>query len=87
MHDHITANKLAFQACRFPVTLTTLNSENINTTNKSYIAKNINLPFSSSIVISDNRALALSAEEVSIVGTLEVQLGSELSIYTNSECP
>jgi hypothetical protein len=56
------------------------------TTNKAYIAKSVTIPSTSNIVVGNNSALFINAEEVSINGELEVQSGSVLNIETVTSC-
>lgn len=83
MHECIDDTKLFYRNCKFKTQ--SLNITNF-TTNKAYIAKYVTIPSNSNIVVGNNSALYINAEEVTINGEFEVQLGSVLNIETVPTC-
>ena len=83
MHACIDGGKLFYRNCKFKTH--SLSITNF-TTNKAYIAKYVTIPSTSNIVVGNNSALYINAEEVTIDGPFEVQLGSILSIETVPLC-
>ncbi|MDR2085508.1 MAG: hypothetical protein LBP67_10995 [Bacteroidales bacterium] len=83
MHERIDGIKQSYRNCKYKT-----QSLNITgfTTNKAYIAKYITIPSTSNIVVGNNSALFINAEEVIISGALEVQSGSVLNIETATSC-
>jgi len=83
MHNCIDGTKLYYRNCKYKT-----QSLNITyfTTNKAYIAKQVTIPATSNIVVSNNCALFINAEEVTVDGEFEVQLGSILNIDIVPSC-
>jgi len=83
MHACIDGTKLYYRNCKYKTQ--SLNITNF-TMNKAYIAKQVTIPSASNIVVANNSALFINAEEVTIVGSFEVQSSSILNIETVSSC-
>jgi hypothetical protein len=83
IHACIDGSKLFYRNCKYQTQ--SLSITNF-TTNKAYIAKYVTIPSTSNIIVGNNRALFVNAEEVTINGAFEVQLGSVLSIETVPSC-
>jgi hypothetical protein len=83
MHACIDGGKLYYRNCKYKTQ--SLSITNF-TTNKAYIAKYVTVPSKSNIVVGNNSALFINAEEFTIDGELEVQSGSILSIETVTSC-
>lgn len=66
----------------------TRNSENITnfTDNMAYIAKNIQIPSGSNIVVNNYKGFFINSETFEINGTFEVDLGSVLWVNTVPSC-
>jgi hypothetical protein len=83
MHACIDGGKLYYRNCKYRTQ--SLNITNF-TTNKAYIARYVTIPSKSNIVVGNNSALFINAEEVTIDGPFEVQSGSILNIETVPSC-
>ena len=83
MHACIDGSKLFYRNCKYKTQ--SLNITNF-TTNKAYITKYVTIPSNSNIVVGNNSALFINAEEVMIDGEFEVQLGSVLNVDIVPEC-
>jgi len=83
MHACIDGSKLFYRNCKYKTQF--LNITNF-TTNKTYIAKQVTIPSNNNIVVGNNSALFINAEEFTINGAFEVQSGSILSIETVTSC-
>jgi hypothetical protein len=53
---------------------------------KSYIAKTVTIPSYTSIVVNQNKGLFINAEEFTVNGELEINLGSTLVINSIPNC-
>lgn len=83
VHWTIENEMFEYKPCYYPITNISITSFSENS---SFIAKNIIVPSTSNIVIDDNKAMYINGEEVTINGTFEVKLGSQLIINTEPEC-
>lgn len=73
----------AYKTCYF-----TNSSVNITSfsANKAFIGENVSIPTGSSILVNNNRALFINAEEFVINGAFELQVGSILVVNTLNKC-
>ena len=83
MHACIDENKLFYRNCKYQTQ--TLNITTF-TTNKAYIAKYVIVPSRNSIVVGNNSALFINAEEFTINGEFELQSGSILNVDIIPSC-
>ena len=83
VHENIDIPRLYYRNCKFQ-------TQSLNITNfsasKAYIAKKVTIPSGYNIVVNNNQALFINAEEFTINGQFEVQLGSVFSVETNPSC-
>jgi hypothetical protein len=84
MHECIDGTKLYYRNCKFKTNSLTINSF---TNSKTYIARHITISPAVNIVVENNKSMFLNAEDVTINGPFEVQLGSVFSIETVPACP
>jgi hypothetical protein len=83
MHSVIDGTKLFYRNCKYKIQSLSITSF---TTNKAYIAKQVTIPSTSNIVVGNNSALFVNAEEFTINGQFEVQSGSILNIEIVPSC-
>jgi len=83
MHTCIDGTKLYYRNCKYKTQFLNITSF---TTNKAYIAKQVSVPSNSNIVVGNNSALFINAEEFTIDGYFEVQLGSIVNIDIVPSC-
>jgi len=83
MHSCIDGTKKFYRNCKYKTQSVNITSF---TTNKAYIAKQVNIPSASNIVVGNNSALFVNAEEFTINGTFEVQAGSIFNVEIVSSC-
>ena len=84
MHQCIDAGaRFFYRNCKYKTQFLSITNF---TTNKAYIAKQVTIPSRSNIVVGNNSALYINAEEVTIDGQLEVQSGSILNIDIVPSC-
>jgi hypothetical protein len=85
IHNHITASKLPLLKCNLPAP--TLNINNLNNKNQTYISQKINLlqPINTqALVVTAEKSIWVEAQEITFQAGFEVQLGGMLN---TSLCP
>jgi len=83
MHACIDGAKLYYRNCKYKTRSLDITHF---TTNKAYIAKQVNIPLGRSIVVANNSALFINAEEFTIDGEFEVRYGSIFNVDIVPSC-
>ena len=83
IHECIDGTKLFYRNCKYKTQSLNITSY---TGNEAYIAKSVTIPSNSNVVVNNNGALFVNAQEFTIDGEFEVQLGSVFNLDIVPAC-
>ena len=82
-HEYVDGSNKYYRNCKYKTQSLNITSFSVS---KAYIAKSVTIPSVSNIVVGNNSALYINAEEFTVNGEFEVQLGSVLNVDIVPAC-